>query len=73
MGRKIAATRYVWGISDLHVDSAANWAWLKALEPRPMDTIIVAGDIANSLGVLEKALQMLIAKFQHVFYCPGTI
>lgn len=71
-GKQLAKTRCIWGISDLHVDDQANMEWVENLPCQPDDTIIVAGDIANTLKDLEYALSLLVDKYLHVFYLPGN-
>ena len=33
--------------------------------------LCVAGDIATKMDVIRKSLELLVDKFQHVFYVPG--
>ena len=54
----------VFGISDMHVDMAVNFAWLHNLPTRPRDILIVAGDLCTGLTTLRKALALLVAKFR---------
>lgn len=79
--------RQLWAISDLHLDSPLNRAWLEALvagqssehtgDSKPavssfaQDACIVAGDLCSNLRDLEKYLTMLQGAFGHVLYCVG--
>eukprot|EP00656_Telonema_subtile_P043237 TRINITY_DN49622_c0_g1_i1.p1 TRINITY_DN49622_c0_g1~~TRINITY_DN49622_c0_g1_i1.p1 ORF type:complete len:359 (+),score=47.24 TRINITY_DN49622_c0_g1_i1:402-1478(+) len=73
VGGKLAATQCVWAVSDLHMELPQNMEWLKSLPRCGMDTLIVAGNVATSMRVLEVALSLLVERFQHVFYVPGNI
>ena len=64
----------VYAISDLHTDFKENRLLVERL-PTPLyekDTIIVAGDISDSLEVIEWTLDRLRSRFAHVFYVPGN-
>lgn len=37
------------------------------------DVLILAGDIANTMEVLEETLLLLKARFQRIFFCPGSL
>ena len=68
----------IFAVSDLHADCAENMAWIRALgfEESPSsyshDVLIVAGDLAEHMKVLETALSHLVSVFGHVFYTPGN-
>mmetsp|Transcript_42728 Transcript_42728/g.99681 ORF Transcript_42728/g.99681 Transcript_42728/m.99681 type:complete len:1322 (+) Transcript_42728:19-3984(+) len=60
----------VW--SDLHSDMGKNMTHLKQL-PICQDTVLLlAGDIASSLEVIETSFRLLQAKFGAIFYVPGN-
>lgn len=64
----------VFAISDLHTDFRENRL---AVEQLPDDTfkrdaLIVAGDIADRLEVIEYTLALLRSKFRRVCYVPGN-
>ena len=59
-------------ISDVHADAAANLEWLKALPAHPHDALILAGDISHDLNVIAQTLDILVARFRHVFYGVGN-
>jgi predicted phosphodiesterase len=64
----------IFAISDLHTDFKANRLLLDELT-RPgyrRDTLLVAGDIADRLEVLEDTLALLRSRFAKVFYMPGN-
>ncbi|CAK9219725.1 unnamed protein product [Sphagnum troendelagicum] len=64
----------VFTVSDLHTDYAANMEWVKGLSSslyKP-DTLIVAGDVADTLDTFTVTMSILKEKFQHVFFVPGN-
>ncbi|HEX8180901.1 MAG TPA: metallophosphoesterase [Pyrinomonadaceae bacterium] len=64
----------IYAISDLHTDFKQNWLVLEQLSDvaYKQDTLIVAGDIADQLHVIEATLALLQTKFKHVCYTPGN-
>ena len=60
--------------SDLHVDFAVNARWLEGLSTLDyrQDVLIVAGDVSDSLPLLERALAALARRFRRVFFVPGN-
>ncbi|MET0621456.1 MAG: metallophosphoesterase [Pyrinomonadaceae bacterium] len=64
----------IFASSDLHTDFADNWRLVRELSTQAFiaDTLIVAGDVADDLGVIEGTLKMLRARFRHVCYLPGN-
>lgn len=73
MWRTLEPIQKLWGISDLHVEHARNYAWLDSLPPMfGNDGLIVAGDVCATLSKLRETLSMLVPKFRHVFYCVGN-
>lgn len=63
---------HILAVSDLHCDFAENKLWVEALQSRPDDCLIVAGDISDNLGVLRWTFSTLKQKFKEVYYCPGN-
>lgn len=64
----------IYAISDLHTDFRENHAALEraGLAGHRDDALIVAGDIADSEGVLRSTLQWLAGRFAEVFFVPGN-
>jgi len=64
----------VYAISDLHVDYAENMQSMLALSNQNYtdDTLIVAGDVSDSLEKLEALLKAMRAKFRNVCFVPGN-
>jgi Calcineurin-like phosphoesterase len=64
----------VMAISDIHVDMAENMAWLRALSRAhyARSALILAGDVADDLGVLGDALGHARRTFAEVFFVPGN-
>lgn len=64
----------VFTISDLHVDYRENGRWVEALSLADFtgDTLILAGDLSDSLARIEKNLSLLARRFRHLLYVPGN-
>ena len=65
----------LFGLSDLHVDYAANLDTVKTLERPPGEghlALIIAGDVTHHRGTLREALTALRSTFDDVFYVPGN-
>lgn len=64
----------IFAISDLHADFRENRALLDRIPVGPYreDTLIVAGDIADRLTVVEETLGFLRDRFRDVFFVPGN-
>ena len=64
----------IFAISDLHADFRENRALLDRIPSGPYreDALIVAGDIADRLAVVEETLGFLRAKFRELFFVPGN-
>mmetsp|Transcript_148450 Transcript_148450/g.377577 ORF Transcript_148450/g.377577 Transcript_148450/m.377577 type:complete len:1830 (+) Transcript_148450:84-5573(+) len=58
--------------SDLHSDMGANMDHLRSLPECPETVLLLAGDLATKMEVLESSLRLLKAKFGAVFYVPGN-
>jgi len=71
-GKEGKATAKVLFTSDLHIDAPKNRQWLEDLPYCPDETLIVAGDICTSLKKLRATFELLVARFQYVFYTPGN-
>ncbi len=64
----------IYAVSDLHTDFQANRTLLDELTRSGYrrDTLLVAGDIADRLEVIEDTLSLLASRFAKVFYTPGN-
>jgi predicted phosphodiesterase len=64
----------IFAISDIHVDFEANARWVASLSTLDYrdDILILAGDISDSLRLLETSLIRLANRFRKVFYVPGN-
>ena len=61
-------------VSDVHAHYAANMQWLTNLSSYDYtsDALLLAGDVGEKLGTLEKVFPLLNDKFAHVFFVPGN-
>jgi len=64
----------LFAVSDLHVDFPENWAWCEAISARDhlLDAIILAGDVTDSIALLQKTFVLFKSKFKEVFFVPGN-
>jgi predicted phosphodiesterase len=64
----------VFAISDLHLDYSDNALWLSSLskEDYKEDALILAGDISDSLELIEWCFELLTARFQAILFVPGN-
>ena len=73
--KKLPPVVRLFGLSDLHVDYAANLETVKTLE-RPAGeghlALIIAGDVTHNRTTLHDALTALRETFDDVFYVPGN-
>ena len=59
--------------ADLHVNRDDNEALVRDLRPRHADDwLIVAGDVADKVGDVAWALELLAARFARVIWVPGN-
>ena len=56
----------------MHAEGIANFDFLKASRRRPNDALIIAGDAATGVDVVEKTVALLVSKFKYVFFCVGN-
>jgi predicted phosphodiesterase len=64
----------IFALSDIHIDYDVNAKWisdLSALDYRD-DVLILAGDVTDSLKLLEWCLSTLVARFRRVAFVPGN-
>ena len=62
----------LWAISDLHVGYEENRRAVSALEARPDDWLIVAGDTGETPAHLDFVLKTLTTRFAQVIWTPGN-
>lgn len=69
-----SATMRIYAISDLHTDYEDNMAWVASLSSTLYQphTLIVAGDVANSLETFTVTMRILKEKFREVFFVVGN-
>ncbi|HZF38912.1 MAG TPA: metallophosphoesterase [Blastocatellia bacterium] len=64
----------IFAVSDLHADFAENRRRLQRVSSTAYlrDVLVVAGDIADDLGIIDWTLRKLRSQFGQVFYVPGN-
>ena len=64
----------IFASSDLHTDFKENWLLVQKVSSIAYqnDALIVAGDIADELEIIEETLLLLRSKFRHVLFVPGN-
>jgi Icc-related predicted phosphoesterase len=64
----------IFAASDLHTDFAENRRRLQQISSTSYssDVLVVAGDIADDLRIIDWTLRMLRSQFGQVFYVPGN-
>lgn len=64
----------IFAVSDVHVDYDINKRWIANLPETDYrkDVLILAGDVAHSLQLLEWCLMTLTRRFKKVLYVPGN-
>jgi predicted phosphodiesterase len=64
----------VFTVSDIHTDYKENGLWLRSLSNTDYvnDSLILAGDISDSLSRIVNCFEQLTRKFKNVFYVPGN-
>jgi Icc-related predicted phosphoesterase len=64
----------IFAISDLHTDFAENRDRLRQISSTSylQDVLVVAGDIADDLRIIDWTLRELRSQFSQVFYIPGN-
>ena len=64
----------IFAVSDLHTDFAENRRRLQQVSSSSYmrDVLVVAGDIADDLRIIDWTLQKLRSQFGQVFYVPGN-
>jgi 3',5'-cyclic AMP phosphodiesterase CpdA len=60
-------------VGDLHLERAENRALVEALRPQaPGDWLIVCGDVADGIELIEWGLDLLRERFAQVIWVPGN-
>lgn len=74
MGDNEKAAARIFALSDVHVDSALNRAWMDSLSESDFrrDVLILAGDVSDRMDRLEETLAGLRRRFAGVFFVPGN-
>lgn len=69
-----SSTMRVYAISDLHTDYDPNMEWVKSLSSSMYlpHTLIVAGDVAETLQTFVTTMTILKEKFENVFFVCGN-
>ena len=64
----------IFAVSDLHTDFAENRRRLEQVSSTSylQDVLVVAGDIADDLRIIDLTLRKLSSQFDQVFYVPGN-
>jgi predicted phosphodiesterase len=64
----------VFATSDLHVDYDVNARWIRDLSAADYrdDVLILAGDVTDTISLLEWTLGTLSSKFRKVLFVPGN-
>lgn len=62
----------LYALSDLHLGFPDNREALATLSPHPDDWLILGGDVGETHGHLEMALEAATARFSRVIWVPGN-
>eukprot|EP00933_Yihiella_yeosuensis_P016160 TRINITY_DN13909_c0_g2_i2.p1 TRINITY_DN13909_c0_g2~~TRINITY_DN13909_c0_g2_i2.p1 ORF type:complete len:387 (-),score=55.38 TRINITY_DN13909_c0_g2_i2:194-1354(-) len=64
----------LFAVSDIHTDMEPNLQWIQSISDTKYrnDALIVAGDVSDSLDILEVTLSSLQKKFGSVFFVAGN-
>jgi|SRR5215212_1304431 len=64
----------VFAVSDLHIDYEANARWVAELSTADYqdDVLILAGDVTDTLRLLDWCLATLAKRFRKVLFVPGN-
>ncbi|EIE23640.1 Metallo-dependent phosphatase, partial [Coccomyxa subellipsoidea C-169] len=64
----------IWAVSDVHADYKENMEWCETLSENAYqeDTLILAGDISDDQAILRSTFELMVRKFEHVFFVPGN-
>ena len=62
----------LYALGDLHLGHRANREALADWRARPDDWLILAGDVAESMVLIELGLRAAVERFAKVFWVPGN-
>lgn len=64
----------IFALSDIHVDYDVNLLWVQSLSTADYqdDVLVLAGDVTDSVPLLEKTLRLFVARFRQVLFVPGN-
>ena len=62
----------LFALSDLHLHHTTNWDAMLALPAHPADGLVLAGDVTESLGQLERLLDHLAPRWARLYWVPGN-
>ncbi|MGH8077367.1 MAG: metallophosphoesterase [Lysobacter sp.] len=64
----------VFALSDIHIDYAANRRWIEGLSEFDYrgDVLILAGDLSDSLALVNQCFAAIARRFLKVLYVPGN-
>jgi len=64
----------VFAVSDIHADYAENFAWVQALSQDEYlnDILILAGDVSDSMDILQRVFDTLQQRFSELLFVPGN-
>ena len=62
----------LYAIGDIHLEHRSNLEALEALPPRPNDWLALVGDVSESVALLERGLDLALARFARVLWAPGN-
>ncbi|CAM5649724.1 hypothetical protein STENM36S_08636 [Streptomyces tendae] len=72
MTRRAGAPGMLWAISDLHIGYEENRALVERTHPESDDDwLLVAGDVAETVADIRRALGTLAERFRRVVWVPG--
>jgi predicted phosphodiesterase len=64
----------IFAISDIHVESRVNAAWIEGLSTVEFvdDILILAGDVSDNVDRMKWTFDCLTSRFSRVFFVPGN-
>lgn len=67
-------TMRIFALSDIHIDYESNRRWIADLSQSEYrhDVLILAGDVSDSMFLLEWCFDILAVRFHRVVYVPGN-